>query len=377
MKRIVQAIAVLFLLTPLAACEYHKLQQLNYAEPVGDPFQKALWANYRDLTHEEERNYDWEQAVIYADKALSSAYGEDVLPDDPTQWELPDSLVKQFVKAREDLLVIIAGDAKAVRPQLVADAQTNFDCWLEHQAENTRPDDIGACRDAFYAAMQKLITPEPAKEETPKSKAAKPAAKKAEVKPAPMPEPVKEESKPEPVSQPAAVPELTPVPAVEPTPTIESVPQVEAPVEASKPPVTPFNPPKEQPTSPVPPETKPLAPQSMLKKPGKEMETASYIVFFDAGQAALNPTAEKIVDGAAQSLMQHKNYKVIVNARNDLFGNVESGLPAQRAQMVKSRLVLQGISEASIEMLLAGEASPAAGTQSTPVERRVEIFISE
>lgn len=391
MKRIVQAAFVL-LLTPLAACEYHKLQQLNYAEPVGEPYQKALWANYRSLTREEERNYNWSRAVFYADKALRSAYGEDVLPDDPRLHELPDSLVKHFEKAREDLLIILSGDAKLVRPQLVADAQTSFDCWLQNQAKNTRQDNIEFCRDAFYATMQELITPVTKPEETKKTEpAAKPKAKakpKSKPKPksaaqsltpkpapAPVPAPAKEEPKHE-------APAVEPVLAPEPTP-VKEEPKQETPaaeMEKAKPVVTPFDPPKEEPKLTTPP-AEPAAsikPQSSLSVPAKEAETASYIVFFDAGQSALNPTAEKIVDGAAQSLLKHKSYRIVVNARNDLFGNVESGLPGQRAQMVKSRLILQGIPESAIDILLAGESSPAAGPQSSaPVSRRVEIFISE
>jgi len=385
-QAILSLLSLLFLL-PLAACEYYKLQELNYAEPTGTAFEKALWANYRALSKEEERNYDWSQAVIYADKALRAAYGEEPAPENPADGDLSPEMKLQFEKAREDLLHILAGDAKTVRPQLVADAQTNFDCWLEKQHENFRPDDIAFCRENFYDALQELLSPgemasKPSTRLAPKPvKAVKPQpapipAPPAELVPQPAPEPKPElEPQPAPVVEPA--PELAPKPA--PEPMVEPKAETVSPVEQA--PVTPFAPPpveaKPAETAPIPAAPQALPPES--KAPKENGETASYIIFFDSGQAVLTPAGEKIVDDAARSLVQQPSYRVVINGRTDVFGNASPELPAKRAQMVKDRLILQGIAESAIE-LQVGEPKPAAGGDAaapTPVARRVEIFISE
>jgi outer membrane protein OmpA-like peptidoglycan-associated protein len=367
MKRFVQAVLTLSLLTPLAACEYYKLEELKTAEPTGSVFQKALWSNYRDLSRQKEQRYDWSQAVGYADKALRAAYGEDVLPEDPAQWEFPDSLSKQFDKARDDLMQILSGDAKSVEPQLVADAQTHFDCWLENQAERFNQDDIVDCREAFYDDLQQLLSPEKAKEMG-KHAALDKAARAPVMAKKKAPALIIAEKK-----------ALAPEPAFEPAPAVEEKKELEPmPSPLATPNESAFSPPPEpEPVVEPKPHAEVIPALEPVRVP-KEIETASYIVFFDAGQATLTPTAEKIVAGAAQSLVSHKHYRVIVNARTDLFGNIESDLPAKRADAVKQRLILQGVSADAVE-ILAGEASPASGSSSSapPIERRVEIFISE
>jgi len=386
-KPILALSSLLFL--PLVACEYHKLQQLNYAEPTGTAFEKALFANYRALTKEEERNYDWSQAVIYADKALRAAYGEEPAPENPVDGDLSPQMRIQFEKAREDLLHILVGDAKTVRPQLVADAQTNFDCWLEKQSENFRPDDIAFCRENFYDALQELLSP--GEMVSKPSAALKPKpAKTVELQPAPVAEPPAEPApqpapEPKPELEPQSAPASEPAPELEPKPAPAPEPMVEPKAETAPPaeqiPATPFAPPPVEPkpaeTAPTPASPQALPPES--KAPKENGETASYIIFFDSGQAVLTPAGEKIVDEAARSLVTQPSYRVVINGRTDVFGNASPELPAKRAQMVKDRLILQGIAESAIE-LQVGEPKPAAGGDTTapaPVARRVEIFISE
>lgn len=74
---------------------------------------------------------------------------------------------------------VLAATARTKAPQDAADAQVNFDCWVEEQSyinnffEDDQPDHANACRDAFETAL---------------------ARAQAAVKPAPVPEP-----EPEPV----------------------------------------------------------------------------------------------------------------------------------------------------------------------------------
>jgi OOP family OmpA-OmpF porin len=317
----------------LSACEYRKLEELRTAEPSGTTFQKALWNNYRALSMDEEKAYDWAHAVMYAIKALDSAYGNDVAPEMVENWDIPADIAPTLAKARVDLMIALTSDAKDVQPQLLADAQTNFDCWLEQQQEGWQEDDIAHCREGFYNAMHALSPPLP-QEDAPK---AKPPAAKPRFLP----------KKKEPVA--AAEPSLPPV---------ETAPQV-----------------KEQ--EPAQEEAKKEEPSSKAKN----METASYIVFFQADDIALDTAAQTIVEAAAQSVASRVSYRVVINADTDNSDSakLDPELPVKRAAAIKAKLVESGVKESAIDILASGEEKSAAKTlfSPTPVERQVEIFITE
>jgi outer membrane protein OmpA-like peptidoglycan-associated protein len=66
---------------------------------------------------------------------------------------------------------VLAATARTKAPQDAADAQVNFDCWVEEQSylsnffEDDQPDHAKACRDAFEAALaraQLAVKPAPA-----------------------------------------------------------------------------------------------------------------------------------------------------------------------------------------------------------------------
>lgn len=315
----------------LTSCEYRKLEELRTAEPTGTPLQKALWSNYRDFSQSEEKDYDWSSAVIFASKALDSAYGQDVQPEQVGDWDIPEELQPQFVKAREDLMAALASDDKDVRPQLVADAQTNFDCWLEQQEEGWQTADIERCREGFYDAMQELkASAEPVMK--PKAKAVKPKA--------------------------AFMHEKSPQAGVETPKTVEA-------------------------EAPKAPEVAPEAPKAAeVETPkAKESETASYIVFFQPDDVALDPSAQAIIDAAAQSVQGHESYRIIINAHTDNSDSakLDPDMPAKRAAAIKDRLVENGVKESGVDILAKGEDKSAAKAlfSRTPVARQVEIFITE
>lgn len=328
MKRLIfRGVCVFAAILSLSACEYYKLEEIHRVEPTGTPFQKALAQNYRALSMAEQQLYDWQNAVVYASKSLESAYGHDVAPEELAHWDIPAELAPSLEEAREALVTMLAGDAKEVKPQRAADAQTFFDCWVEQQDEGWQLEDIAYCRSQFEEAMKELTgaaLPRAAK------KAAEKVIKKEEQALAAIPEPTA-------VPEPAAVPE--PV-AASGEPAVSSAPK---------------------------PETSP-------------METASYIVFFDADAALLNEMGQKIVDNASESLKSHATYQVVINSHTDTYGGAKNPeLPLQRAQAVKERLIQQGIEEPAITILARGETKSAGDVlfNPPPVERKIEIFISE
>ena len=329
MKRPICAAYVLAAVLSLSACEYYKLEEIHRVEPTGTPFQKALANNYRALSMAEQQLYDWQNAVVYASKSLEAAYGHEVAPEELQHWDIPAELTPPMEQAREALTAMLAGDAKEVKPQRAADAQTFFDCWVEQQDEGWQLEDIAYCRNQFEEAMKELTgaaLPRAAK------KAAEKVAKKEEQVLAAAPEPTA-------APEPAAVPEPAAAPAAA------------------------------EPTAPPPP--KPETPP---------METASYIVFFNADAALLNEMGQKIVDNASESLKSHATYQVVINSHTDTYGGAKNPeLPLQRAQAVKERLIQQGIEESAITVLARGETKSAGDVlfNPPPVERKIEIFISE
>ncbi|MFP6741140.1 MAG: OmpA family protein [Alphaproteobacteria bacterium] len=71
-------------------------------------------------------------------------------------------------------------------PELAAYTQRQFDCWVEEQEENIQPEDIAACRLAFWDGLkqiQDVIRPAPVA-------AAPEPEPEPEPEPAPAPEPV-------------------------------------------------------------------------------------------------------------------------------------------------------------------------------------------
>ena len=100
-------------------------------------------------------------------------------------WEIPEANVDVLTEARARLTAALDASGRSKAPKHAAHAQVMFDCWVEEQEENIQPEDIAACRDAFFIAI---------------------AAVEEALRPPPAPEPVAAEPEPEP--EPMALPEV-------------------------------------------------------------------------------------------------------------------------------------------------------------------------
>jgi OOP family OmpA-OmpF porin len=92
--------------------------------------------------------------------------------------ELPKNKVGELSKARARLMAALGAGARDNAPIQAANAQVNFDCWMQEQEENFQPEDIARCRSGF---TQSLLGAEAAVKPAPMAKApaSKPAPKKA------------------------------------------------------------------------------------------------------------------------------------------------------------------------------------------------------
>jgi OOP family OmpA-OmpF porin len=165
----------------LAGCTTgFNIQSLKDAQPSGDPFNRELVRQYQDITEfEADDMYDWRDADYFARKGLKAQNGETVLPERLEDWNIPEAHVDELSDARADLMAALNNTARTKAPTAAARAQGRFDCWMEQQEENRQPEDIAACRESFYSALEELeaaMRPEPEQVE-------------AEPEPAPQPEP--------------------------------------------------------------------------------------------------------------------------------------------------------------------------------------------
>ncbi len=338
MKRWLKIAGLMVLVAGLSGCCVYRMEELRRAEPTGTPFEKALTAGYRDFVAIEEEEYDWSAAAYFAEKGLLTAYGVDVEPEHPEAWGIQEAL-SELKKARAQLMKALTRSTKSMWPELAAKAQVSYDSWVEQQHDGWQRLKIKEARDAFNDSMKKISAAREALHKKPKAKvAAKHVKHKAAVKKPAAKKPIAKKSaiktKPKAVAKPVAA-------AVE------------------KPAPTAFNPP------PIVSET-------------KEAEKASYMVFFTPGTGELSPVSQKIIDAAAESLMALHSYHITIDAGADLPAGADPTLAMARVEAVKERLLVAGIKSSAIDIVAQGGAkSPTPAATPIPVERKVEIFITE
>jgi OOP family OmpA-OmpF porin len=150
-------VAIVGALSFVAACTTDLDKSRTVAPTGGTPFTQALTKEYKDLAaFEADEMYDWRDAGFYARRALASANGEQVGPQDPAERDLPQDVLPEIQSTRQRLLTALDGGARQNKPEIAARAQARFDCWLEQQEENFQNDHISACRDELLAALAEL-----------------------------------------------------------------------------------------------------------------------------------------------------------------------------------------------------------------------------
>ncbi len=150
------ALFALTALCALTACDStESLKQLRTAEPSADPYLAALAVDYRDYAEEKEARYNWEVSKYFADKGLMAAYGRNVEPEDPANWEIPATIAPQLVDARAKLMAAVTAN-RTTQPELTASAVVAYDRWVELQFYQSNTPQIEERRDIFFAILTKL-----------------------------------------------------------------------------------------------------------------------------------------------------------------------------------------------------------------------------
>jgi OOP family OmpA-OmpF porin len=118
---------------------------------AGTPFTQGLTEEYRSFTlYEADHEKDWGNAYIFAAKGLAAARGENVLPEQPSNWPVPQPWMQQLNDGRARLMAALDANGRTRLPQVAAKAQVRYDCWVEQSEEGWQDAEIAACRGEFY-----------------------------------------------------------------------------------------------------------------------------------------------------------------------------------------------------------------------------------
>lgn len=141
----------------LGACSNAELiKQVELTKPTGTNFNKSLHNNYVKLAKAEENEGDLGDAKHFIMKAKAAAAGQSVEPDGLPPRNVSGKDAKEIMAARPMLVKALTGKKAKAMPDVAAEAQTSFDCWVQEAEEGIQQKDIDACRSAFDVAMTKL-----------------------------------------------------------------------------------------------------------------------------------------------------------------------------------------------------------------------------
>lgn len=121
----------------------------------------------------------------------------------------------------------------------------------------------------------------------------------------------------------------------------------------------------------------PAAEAPAAAAPAPEMRT-EYLVFFDWDRADVTPTADAIIQDAAEAVASGQATRVSVSGFTDTSGptNYNIGLSNRRAEAVRDRLIAHGVNPAVISTAGFGESNlrvPTPDGVREPQNRRAEI----
>ncbi len=151
-----KSMLMLALVGLLTACaDAGPLDTLKTTKPTGDAYQQSLAADYRDLAEEKASHDDWADANYFADKGLMAAYGRDIQPEDPAQWNIGKAPSPELDTARTQLLAAVR-ENRTIQPEMSASATVAYDRWLD-AVKNRRGDSaISEQHELFAAVLSKL-----------------------------------------------------------------------------------------------------------------------------------------------------------------------------------------------------------------------------
>lgn len=123
-------------------------------EASGPLLNVHLHKAYLDLAQARQASGEGFAASLFAAKARAAARGEPVPPERLDDWPAPPGRLDDLVVARARLITALAETRGTHAPQLAAEAQASFDCWIEGAGKDSATS--GGCPDRFAGAIDRL-----------------------------------------------------------------------------------------------------------------------------------------------------------------------------------------------------------------------------
>lgn len=155
MKKIFVSLFALLLITACAREDIWDVDKVRAMPSTADSiFHDQLKYEYTELAAAERSEGDWEDTVVFLERAKAAAAGETMMPEAEGYREIQEKWIKEVTNSRMRMERIL-GDKDAVkkRPREAALALAGFDCWMQEIEEDHQEEDIAACRAQFEAAM--------------------------------------------------------------------------------------------------------------------------------------------------------------------------------------------------------------------------------
>lgn len=128
-----------------------------YSAPHKDSFLNQLAMNYRSYAVYNARTSGYpEMGELFAQKAVAAFSGELPFPETLDNWPVDGEQESfELYAAYNDLMTQLKNDASDTNPELAAEVQAKFDCWLSAAASGQTAT-AKQCRDRYYKAMSAL-----------------------------------------------------------------------------------------------------------------------------------------------------------------------------------------------------------------------------
>lgn len=128
-----------------------------YSAPHKDSFLNQLAMNYRSYAIYNARTSGYpEMGELFAQKAVAAFSGELPFPETLDNWPVDGEQESfELYTAYNQLMEQLKNDASDVNPELAAEVQAKFDCWLSASASGQSAT-AKQCRDRYYKAMTAL-----------------------------------------------------------------------------------------------------------------------------------------------------------------------------------------------------------------------------
>lgn len=125
--------------------------------PHADSFLNQLAMNYRSYAIYNAKTSGYpDVAELFAQKAVSAFSGETPFPESLNAWQIGNESERfEIYTAYNDLLEELKNDVSLEQPQLAAEAQAKFDCWISAAATGQNST-AAECKKRFQTTLRTL-----------------------------------------------------------------------------------------------------------------------------------------------------------------------------------------------------------------------------